>query len=228
MKTAVVAMIAIAGSATADIDRSNYTIYGATASQIGGTVDGVAQGVAAGVVYSNMSSDLEGFFSVSSGPADGDGNPLAINADDYTSTAPGGGLMDEFRFVGGVDTVGGVMFFDLFDAGGTFVDGFGVALSQAGNFIWTINITNNDVAFAESGFVQASIDDDGSFGPATGGAWFLTADDATVGSNDVGAIPGGSPAGNDLNHTFEITAIPAPASVALLGLGGFAAARRRR
>ena len=228
MKTAVVAMLAIAGSASADftsIDRSDYTIYtNVTATPVG--VDSAQRGVGA-TVYSNMTSNAGGFFSLGSGPADGDGVQQEINFDDYQSIAPGGGLMSEFQFVGGVDTVGGVMFFDLFDAGGAFVDGFGVALPSAGNFIWTINITNNDIAFAGSGFVQTSVDDDGAFGPATGGSWFLTADDATVGDN-LASAGFSSPAGADLNHAFQINAIPAPASAALLGLGGLAAARRRR
>jgi hypothetical protein len=228
MKIAVVAMVAIAGSASADftsIDRSDYIIYtDVTATPIG--VDSAQRGVGA-TVYSNMTSDAEGFFNLAAGPADGDGVPQTINVDDYQSIAPGGGLMAEFQFVGGVTVAGGAMFFDFFDAGGTLVDGFGVLLPQAGNFIWTINITNNDVAFAGSGFVQASIDDDGAIGPATGGSWFLTADDATVGDNLLSA-GFGSPLGADLNHAFQINAIPAPASAALLGLGGLAAVRRRR
>ncbi len=227
MKTVVVAMIAIAGSASADIDRSNYTIYTATASDIGGTVDGSLQSSIAGPVYSNMTGDDVGFFSTSSGAGDADGNPQVVNFDDYTSIATGGGLMDEFRFIGGVDVAGGVLFFDFFDSSSTFVDGFGVALSQAGNFIWTIDITNDDVAFAESGFLQMLADDDGSFGPAAVGTWFLTADAATIGNNGASAGFSG-PGGEPLHHTFEIVAIPAPASAALLGLGGLAAVRRRR
>lgn len=181
----------------------------------------------AGPVYSNITSDVEGFFSVGSGPADGDGAPQVVSFDDYQSIAPAGGFMDEFTFVGGVDVAGGVLFFDFFDAAGAnVVDGFGVALSQAGNFIWTIDITNNDVAFDGSGFAQMLVDDDGAFGPAANGTFFLTADDATVGDNLAAGFT--SPLGADLNHAFEIVAIPAPASAMLLGLGGFAATRRRR
>ena len=225
MKSVVVAMLAVAGSAAADIDRSNYTIYSATASSIEGGV--VADRSIAGPVYSNITSDTAGFFSTSSGPADGDGAPQLINFDDYTSIAPGGGFLDEFVFVGGVDVAGGVVFFDILDDSLGFVDGFGVALSQAGNFIWTINITNNDVAFPESGNVAMFVDDDGGFGPAANGTFFLTADAATVGDNGASAGFTG-PAGEDLHHTFELVAIPAPASAMLLGLGGLTAARRRR
>lgn len=218
-------MLAIAGSAAADIDRSNYTIYSATPTAIGGVVS-ADRGIA-GPVYSNMSGDDVGFFSIGSGPADGDTNPQLINFDDYTSIAPGGGFLDEFAFIGGVDVAGGVVFFDILDDSLNFVDGFGVALSQAGNFIWTIDITNDDVAFPGSGNVAMFVDDDGSFGPAANGTWFLTADAATVGDNGASAGFSG-PGGEDLHHTFELVAIPAPASAMLLGLGGFAAARRRR
>ena len=110
MKIAVVAMVAIAGSASADftsIDRSDYTIYtDVTATPIG--VDSAQRGVGA-TVYSNMTNAAEGFFSLGSGPADGDGVPQAINFDDYQSIAPGGGLMAEFQFVGGVTVAGGAM-----------------------------------------------------------------------------------------------------------------------
>ncbi|MEL6496930.1 MAG: VPLPA-CTERM sorting domain-containing protein [Planctomycetota bacterium] len=225
MKTVVVAMLAVAGSAAADIDRSGYTIYSATGSAIDGGV--VSERGIAGPVYSNQTSDVAGFFSIGSGPADGDGDVQVINFDDYTSIAPGGGFLDEFGFIGGVDVDGGVVFFDIFDTGGVFVDGFGVSLASAGNFIYTINITNNDVAFPESGIVQMSVDDDGAFGPAANGTWFLTADAATIGDNGAGAGFTG-PGGEDLHHTFELVAIPAPASAMLLGLGGLAAVRRRR
>lgn len=225
MKTAVVAMLAIAGSAAADIDRSNYTIYSATAVEIDSNLS-ADRGIA-GPVYSNMTGNDVGFFSISNSPADGDGAPQLVNFDDYTSTAPGGGFLDEFAFIGGVDTAGGVLFFDILDDSLNVVDGFGVGLPQAGNFLWTIDITNDDVAFPETGNVAMFADDDGAFGPATNGVWFLTADAATIGNNGASAGFSG-PGGEDLHNTFELVAIPAPGTAALLGLGGLAAVRRRR
>ncbi len=234
MKTCAIALLAVAGTASAnvgapgEIDRSNYPIFTATmAGELGDTQATPTAGVV-GPVFSNITGDDEGFFSVSSDPGDGDGNPQPINFDDYSSILSGPGLLDEFTFVGGVDTAGGVMFFDFFDAGQSFVDGFGVQLPSAGNFIWTIDITNDDVAFTADGFVQASVDDDGSFGAASIGTWFLTADDATIGDNGAAAFAGGSPEGADLNHAFELVNIPGPSSAALLGLGGLFAVRRRR
>jgi len=234
MKVCALALLAFAGAATAnvdtpgDIDRSNYKMYTAT---IVGTLDTQVQpagSTVVGPVFSNITGNDEGFFSVSSGPGDGNGTPQPIDFDDYTSILSGPSFLDEFSFVGGVNVVGGVMFFDFFDTGGLPVDGFGVQLSMAGNFIWTIDITNNDIAFNEAGFVQASVDDDGTFGPAAIGTWFLTADDATIGDNGAPAFAAGSPLGADLNFTFELVSIPAPSSAALLALGGLFAVRRRR
>ncbi len=238
----IIGIVAVAGAAAAasalpaNIDRSGYTIYAPAAQQ---AIDSIAPNEFVGVAYSNMTSSSEGFFSVSNTTPVADGNLDVVNFDDYQSIAPNGGFLDSFRFVGGVNTAqtdpllppnpGGVVFFDFFDAGGNLVDGFGVNLSQGGNFIWTINITNNDVAVASGGFVQMSFDDEGLFGAAVSRAqWFVTADDATVGDNLVGAFPGGSPLGADLNQAFELTLVPAPGAVAMLGLGGLAATRRRR
>ncbi len=222
------AVAALAGSAFANIDRSLYTIYSdaaVTAVDIRQAGDDASRSFT-GVSYSNLTSDVEGFFSQSLTTPDGDGAPTPLDFDDYQSIAPGNAFLDEFGFVGGVDTVGGVVFFDIFDAGGAPVDGFGVALASAGNFIYTIDITNNDVLVPAGGFVQMSVDDDGAFGPATGASWFLTADDATVGDNLGAGFT--SPAGNDLNYAFELVTIPTPGAAGLLGLAGLAAIRRRR
>jgi hypothetical protein len=233
----VIAIVAVAGAAAAasalpaNIDRSGYTIYTPASAQ---AIDTIAPVENTGIVYSNMTADTEGFFSVTS-TGTVDGALDVVNFDDYQSTAPGGGFLDEFRFVGGVGNsndpfdTGGVVFFDFFDAGGAPVDGFGVVLN-AGNFIYTINITNNDVAVAGSGFVQMSFDDEDlfGFGAASQASFFLTADDATVGNNLLGAFPGGSPLGADLNHTFELNIIPTPGAAAVLGFAGLAATRRRR
>ena len=225
MKTAVVAMLAIAGSASADLtglDRSNYTIYQdgvnatITATPIGG--DFANRGSAD--QYSDLDPGPTGYqaFALATG---------IIGSDDYTSIAGDDIQLAEFGFVGGVDQAAGIMFVDFFDAGGSFVDGFGVALNNPGNFIYTITIGSSVIA-PNAGFVQFDVPGTslGPLGPVnTGvqGQWFLGDAGATIGN-------AGAPVAAALNHNFRIngTVVPAPASVALLGLGGLAAVRRRR
>ncbi len=225
MKTAVVAMLAIAGSASADLtglDRSNYTIF----------QDGVNASITAtplGTGFANRGS-ADQYSDLDPGPTGYQAFPAATGiagADDYTSIASDDIELAEFGFVGGVNQANGIMFVDFFDAGGVFVDGFGVALTNPGNFIYTITITAAVIA-PNAGFVQ--IDVPGTsltpLGPSnTGvqGQWFLGDAGATIGN-------AGAPVALALNHNFRIngTVIPAPASVALLGLGGLAAIRRRR
>lgn len=222
MKTlTALCVAAAAGSAMASptIDRSTMTIYDLSsyeAVSLDATPSNSFAGSAA-PIYSNMDPGT-GFVSLPAGPGDVNG---VIGFDDYTSTATGNQFMTEFRFVGGVQEANGVMFFDFFDAAGAFVDGFGVRLSMAGNFIYTINLSSS-VEVAAAGFAQASVDATGAFGVATTGQWFASDGAATVGANG----PSGDLAQPN-NHNFEMS-VPAPGAVALLGLSGLVAARRRR
>lgn len=216
--------IAVASSASADLTNATHTNllspehYSITATPIGGPdIAGVF-----GTAYSNMDTGPNGYqaFPAAGGP---------IGFDDYDSIGSTGSTIDvsTFRFVGGVDTVGGVAFFEFYDSTSAFVDSFGIAFSQAGNFIWTITINSypGGVVVPEAGLIQMVVDDAGAFGPATLGQWFLGDAGATVGSSDI--TVGGA---TGFDHNFEINGdyVPAPATAALLGLGGLAATRRRR
>ncbi|MBN4082638.1 PEP-CTERM sorting domain-containing protein [Phycisphaeraceae bacterium AH-315-B13] len=212
-----VAGLAVASSASADLTNApisnllDPSMYSINAQEIGSPDLG---GIAA-VHYSNMGGAFATF-----GPQAG-----FSGFDDYQSTAGADMTLTEMRFVGGVDTTGGVAFFQFFDAASSFVSSFGIAFPQAGNFIWTITIGSAPTV-AENGLIQMIGDDLGAFGPATLSEFFLIDSAPTVGGSDINV--GGNPGTH--NQAFELTGdpIPAPASVALLGLGGLAAVRRRR
>lgn len=215
-KTALIVLASIASVAAADInfdaiDRSGYSIYTgqATALESSNTNRGAAP------LYDNQAGPYQAF------------PPSAVNpigVGDYQSVATNNIDVSEFVFVGGVNTAGSVVFFDFFDAGGNFLDGFGVALPQAGNFIWTI--TTTDLEIAADGIVSMDVDD-GTNGPAGLAQWFLTAGAAAVGNAGIADFANGP---DSFNFAFAIsgTEIPAPGAIALLGLGGAVATRRRR
>ncbi|HHN79013.1 MAG TPA: hypothetical protein ENK11_10140 [Phycisphaerales bacterium] len=197
------------------IDRSGYSIYQAQSNGTRGT--GVTY-------YSDMQPGPDGYVAFPATPINPNGAFQVAGTADYTSTSVSNISMDIFKFVGGVDQAGGVAFFDFYDAGGNYVDGFGVQFSQAGNFIWTITLTSA-IDIAGAGFVQMSVDDEDLLGLGSNAAaqWFLGNNGADVG--DAGA-PEASP---DFNFNFEISSsVPTPGAFALLGLGGLAASRRRR
>ncbi len=181
-----------------------------------------------GTWYSNMAPGPNGFsaFAAAGG---------VVATDDYQAAVPAGDeviQLSEFKFVGGVDTVGGVAFFDFFDADEAFVDGFGVALPQAGDFIWTITI-GSDVQVPADGFVQMVVDDTGMFGPPTLGRMFLGDAGPTIGTtaNDPPGVPVVGEPGQFFNHNFEITGnslVPEPGSLALFAMGGLLLGLSRR
>lgn len=212
IRISIAAVLVAAGTAvagTTGIDRSGYEIYTGQATALDSAT--VNRGVAP--LYDNIAGPYAAF-------APSATNPIGVG--DYNSIATNDILVDNFVFVGGVDVVGGVVFFDFFDAGGTFLDGFGVALPSAGNFIWTISPT--DLTVAADGIVSMAVDD-GTNGPVANAQWFLTENVAAVGDAGVEDVTG-----TLFNFAFGIngTVVPAPGAFALLGLGGLVATRRRR
>lgn len=213
LKVSVVTAVAVlAGSAVAGPvfgDHSTYRQISAENISMISLEEGT-QGATTSI-YSNMDSGT-GF--VAFPAANG-----VLGADDYVSTASGAATLETMRFVGGVDAVGGVLFFDFFNAAGdTFVDGFSVSFTQAGNFIYTITL-GGAVTVDAAGVLQISTDSTST------GQWFLADAGPTVGSEDVNAFGGGDGVNS---HNFELNVIPTPGALSLLGMGGLLAARRRR
>lgn len=139
----------------------------------------------------------------------------SLGFDDYDTILAGGNeTLTEMRFVGGVQQVGGQLTFNFYDASQALVSSFGATFGQAGNFIWTIN--NLSVTIPDQGFVEIVA------AANTTGQWFLSTSAPTLGteSRDLGTLTTHS-------HRFELS-IPAPGSLALLGLGGLVVGRRRR
>lgn len=145
------------------------------------------------------------------------------NRDDYTTNMAGTGnfSMDVFVFVGGVQQVGGILDIFMLDNANNVVSSFGVALPQAGDFIWTITLAT-PINAAKSGQVQIQS------GAGTTGRWFATSTAASIGSNSFASGHGSTFSTGARIAAFELQAIPAPGAAALLGLGGLLASRRRR
>lgn len=148
-----------------------------------------------------------------------------LGADDYESTVTDPTMvLGQFQFVGGVTTAGQSVRVNFFDSDQVLANFFTVVLSTGGSTsIWTISLGANgglDSTFVvpSTGFVQVVAE-----GGATGRFW-LTTTAPSIGSNDI--TFGGAP--NTHYHAFGMLAVPAPASAALIGLAGLAAARRRR
>lgn len=141
-------------------------------------------------------------------------------SDDYVSTITSPSTLSVFQFVGGVETADEVVFFQFRDTGGNPVSSFGVRL-PTGSFtsIWTITLNDpNATAVPAAGFVDMIADDgtNNADGLPTLFAWRFKDVQPAIGSSQ-----------GDV-HRMTMEVVPAPASMALLGLGGLAAARRRR
>jgi len=220
--TAIAALAVGAGFAVAapvdvnQIDRGSYEVYTAHSETL--------RGVGPFSMYSDLEAGPDGYVSFPDTAIDANGALEVAGTADYTSVSAGDIALDQFVFVGGVDQAGGVMFIDFFTSGGDYIDGFGVQLAEEGNFIWTIDLSET-LMVASSGFVQMSIDDEdlAGAGSTAAGRWFLGNNGATIG--DAGMAEGDP----DFNYAFALNSnVPAPGALALLGLGGLGAARRRR
>jgi hypothetical protein len=152
-----------------------------------------------------------------------------VGYDDYTtSSGPGTfDFMTSHQFVGGLtgnSGDSGVMFFTFFTASGTPYDSYGVALPADGPHWWNITITGG-MYIPSDGITQAWVNDtNGAFGGFTAypGYWWYSEGAPTVGTND-SAFGAFAP-----NYNMQVINVPAPASLAMLGLGGALAVRRRR
>lgn len=146
--------------------------------------------------------------------------------DDYQSTYTDSPymLLQTFKFVGGVTTVGGGATFNFYDTSENLHSSFSVTLPSAGDFIWTISLEtvagakDSDFGIPAAGYVEMIVD------AATTGRWFLSNSAPTIGTES--RAPGEGSLDTH-SHRFELI-IPAPGASALLGLGGLVALRRRR
>jgi hypothetical protein len=110
----------------------------------------------------------------------------ALGYDDYYSTYAEAFTfmhLQRFRFVGGVQQVGGVIQFQFYDlVNPNPVNVLDVALPQAGNFIWTIGLEtatdakNSTFAIPQDGYLQLVT------GAGITGQWFLSTNIPDVGT----------------------------------------------
>ena len=160
------------------------------------------------VVYSHIDAPYSAFAA---------GNYLGF--DDYVTTEAGPTTsLNSMRFVGGVTVANTALQFNFYNAAGTtLITSFALTFGTAGNFIWTITDIGGE-SIASDGIMEVV-----GVAGATG-RWFLSTSATTVGSDD--RTFGDSTTPNN-QHSFELS-VPAPGSLALLGLGGIIAGRRRR
>ena len=168
-------------------------------------------------MYSAMTGPFAGFAAAT-------GN---LGFDDYVGIVPpgdadGNSPLEEFGFVGGVTTVGGIVQIQVYNVNSDLVNFVNIALPSAGNFIWTItpSLVPGDDFFSipNAGFVQMVA------APTTTGQWFLSTSLPTIGTESRAAGMGSL---TTHSHRFRLD-VPEPASMALLALGGLFAARRRK
>lgn len=253
MKTLVsaAAVTALAGSAFGlgeTLDRTNIPIFtlATPGVQITRTELGSHQPVArtsANTIYgwdtTATAGQISGSGFLASPPASG-----VLGAEDYGTTygdgvnggPPTGSSFElcEYDFVGGVTATSGVMFFDFFTNSFSYAGGFGVQFPSAGNFIWTITISNPAAnVLPGEGYHQVFANDDPNVAPITSGQWFVSDKGANpdYGTNDLSWDSGSYDYGSgtvSLGYNFALRETPAPGAAAVMGLAGLAGLRRRR
>ncbi|HYE60622.1 MAG TPA: hypothetical protein VD997_01380 [Phycisphaerales bacterium] len=210
----VLALMGAAGSAMA---------YDVPASQVRGVsldqlVGGGSYDARVAPVYSGIPGPYSAFAAATG----------AAGFDDYTSTVTGGAFtIASLRFVGGVAQANGTMRINFYNPDATLATFANITLPSAGDFIWTITFgtlpDGSDSAFVvpSAGFMEMVV------GAGFTGRWFFTTTAPTVGSNNI-AVGTGSTLNPQRRSAFELNAVPSPASLALLGVGGLMVTRRRR
>ena len=263
MKTLVsaAAVAALAGSAFGlgeTLDRSNYRIL--TVNTPGVTfakapLDGTSRAPLSGqgtAVYgwddntptSGGPGTIGGAGFIASAAGTG-----VLGAEDYGSTLSASGPPNgspstqadtmnviSYEFVGGVQQVGGIVFFDFFFNNLTTANSFGLTFPSAGNFVWSITFAPSALTVPTEGFHQLVANTNPALGPVTTGQWFLSDTGAgpVVGHNDT-AFDNGTfnygtattPDVRSVGHLFAL-GVPTPGTAALMGLAGLAGMRRRR
>lgn len=200
-----VALCALAGAAQA-VSLTAYSIE--TGAMVWSSDTAVQFGPRADtVVYSHMNGPYAAFAAAN-----------YLGFDDYATALAGPTMsLNSMRFVGGVTTAGTTVTFNFYTAsGGTLLNSFTSTFGTAGNFIWSV--TNLGPFTVGTSGVLEMVCETGKTGQ-----WFLSTSATTVGGDS--RTFGDTTTTNQ--HSFEL-AIPAPGSLALLGLGGLVAGRRRR
>ncbi|MBL0927739.1 MAG: hypothetical protein IBJ11_08820 [Phycisphaerales bacterium] len=226
------AVVAIAGSASAasltvptSVARPIFSMESAGVMISAQPIDtrGDAGRSGSGVVYAGIPGPYSAF-AATTGALGFDDYNVNVNNPNPTlpdlDAPPGRFNLSAIRFVGGVTAANGVLFFDYFDSGGNFVNGFGVQLPSAGDFIWTITLAPATIQVATSGFMQITAN------TGTNGRWFFTTTAPTVGGNAIGTGTGAGLTPQRYN-AFELS-IPSAGTGALFGLAGLVGLRRRR
>ncbi len=168
-------------------------------------IDAYQGSLAESVVYSSLAGPYAAY------PAN-----AYLGAANYTSImVDATEQVSSLKFVGGVVTANSTLNFGFWNAAGDMlVSSFEMTFSQAGNYIWTITLAPEDgISAAANGWLEVQ-----GVAGATG-KWFLTTTAASIGSQ--------VPVTGSYIHAFELTTVPAPGAVALLGLAALVGRRRR-
>ncbi|MFA6045849.1 MAG: PEP-CTERM sorting domain-containing protein [Phycisphaerales bacterium] len=156
----------------------------------------------------------------------------AIGFDDYgATTGDSSTVLASLVFVGGVSVAGDTIDLQFYTPSGNLFNSTALALPQAGNFIWTITFgaqpDGSDSTFVvpTNGILQLVASSTSGTTAGTG-RWFLTGTAPVLGTNN--AAFGAGSATPVPYQAFSLNAVPTPASLALMGLGGLVIGRRRR